>query len=200
MRFPKSFRSSGIRTFPRRGWPSTSTHFFSLEAMVENSSAASESRLTVTSAFSGRSRSRAPSAGPDSDRAGRAALRAGPLEGIATLYLLTTSAEAYFRRFGFESLARDQAVPALEASEELRGACPASAVLMRILLQLFPNGANHELRTANPADLVDREAALLKIRSQLPFGTTRGTRGEHQSSAGSENAAELREVCLRRRE
>jgi amino-acid N-acetyltransferase len=51
--------------------------------------------------------------------------------GVETLYLLTTTAEDYFPRFGFERLARDEADPKLEASEELRGACPASAVLMR---------------------------------------------------------------------
>jgi len=52
-------------------------------------------------------------------------------KGVETLYLLTTSAEDYFPRFGFERLAREDADPKLEASEELRGACPASAVLMR---------------------------------------------------------------------
>jgi len=52
-------------------------------------------------------------------------------EGLETLHLLTTTAEDYFPRFGFEPLAREEAVPKLEASEELRGACPASAILMR---------------------------------------------------------------------
>jgi amino-acid N-acetyltransferase len=52
-------------------------------------------------------------------------------KGVETLYLLTTTAEDYFPRFGFERLAREEADPKLEASEELRGACPASAVLMR---------------------------------------------------------------------
>jgi amino-acid N-acetyltransferase len=51
--------------------------------------------------------------------------------GVETLYLLTTSAEEYFPRFGFERLAREEVDRKLEASEELRGACPASAVVMR---------------------------------------------------------------------
>lgn len=51
-------------------------------------------------------------------------------KGVETLYLLTTTAESYFPRFGFERLTRDRADPKLEASAELRGACPASAVLM----------------------------------------------------------------------
>ncbi len=52
-------------------------------------------------------------------------------KGVKTLYLLTTTAEEYFPRFGFERLAREDADPKLEASTELQGACPASAVLMR---------------------------------------------------------------------
>jgi amino-acid N-acetyltransferase len=52
-------------------------------------------------------------------------------KGVETLYLLTTTAESYFPRFGFERLSREEADPKLEASAELRGACPASAILMR---------------------------------------------------------------------
>jgi amino-acid N-acetyltransferase len=54
--------------------------------------------------------------------------------GVETLYLLTTTAETYFPRFGFEAIAREGAPPGLRASEEFRGACPASAVLMRLRL------------------------------------------------------------------
>jgi amino-acid N-acetyltransferase len=51
--------------------------------------------------------------------------------GVETLYLLTTTAELYFPRFGFEVIPREEADPKLARSEELRGACPSSAVLMR---------------------------------------------------------------------
>jgi amino-acid N-acetyltransferase len=54
--------------------------------------------------------------------------------GIRTMYLLTTTAERYFPRFGFERLTRAEADPCLLASEELRGACPDTAVLMRLRL------------------------------------------------------------------
>lgn len=54
--------------------------------------------------------------------------------GLAALYLLTTTAEGYFPRFGFAVLRRDEADPRLAASEELRGACPDTAVLMRLAL------------------------------------------------------------------
>ena len=54
--------------------------------------------------------------------------------GLRDLYLLTTSAAGFFPRFGFESIPRESLPPALGASEELRGACPASAVAMRLTL------------------------------------------------------------------
>jgi amino-acid N-acetyltransferase len=50
--------------------------------------------------------------------------------GLDTLYLLTTTAERYFPRFGFAPVARD-AVPAeVRDTVEFRSACPASAVAM----------------------------------------------------------------------
>jgi len=50
--------------------------------------------------------------------------------GLRALYLLTTTAEDYFPRFGFEVIAREDADPRLHASEEFRGACPDSATCM----------------------------------------------------------------------
>jgi arsenate reductase len=50
--------------------------------------------------------------------------------GAPSLYLLTTTAEDYFPRLGFVRTTRDALPPALHASEELRGACPQSAVVM----------------------------------------------------------------------
>lgn len=51
--------------------------------------------------------------------------------GIRSLYLLTTTADEYFPRFGFERIPREEADPRLHASAEFRGACPDSAVCMR---------------------------------------------------------------------
>lgn len=47
-----------------------------------------------------------------------------------SIYLLTTTAERYFPRFGFEITTRDCAPAALNASEEFAHACPATATLM----------------------------------------------------------------------
>ena len=51
--------------------------------------------------------------------------------GLREVYLLTTTATAYFPRFGFETADRSSAPTEVAASREFAGACPASAVLMR---------------------------------------------------------------------
>ena len=63
-----------------------------------------------------------------------AALELAREHGVHDVYLLTTTAGDFFPRFGFTPIARNQMAPALAASEELRGACPASAVAMRARL------------------------------------------------------------------
>jgi amino-acid N-acetyltransferase len=64
----------------------------------------------------------------------RALLEQARALGLRELYLLTTTAAAYFPRFGFERIGREALPSSLQASEELRGACPASAVAMRLVL------------------------------------------------------------------
>ncbi len=51
--------------------------------------------------------------------------------GVREIYLLTTTAEHFFPRFGFARVDRDDVAPAVQASEEFRGACPDSAIAMR---------------------------------------------------------------------
>lgn len=47
------------------------------------------------------------------------------------IYLLTTTAEDYFRQYGFQSISRDDVPATVQASVEFRSACPASATVMR---------------------------------------------------------------------
>jgi amino-acid N-acetyltransferase len=63
-----------------------------------------------------------------------AALELARQRGLTNVYLLTTTAGEFFPRFGFVPVARSQLDPALSQSEELRGACPASALAMRLEL------------------------------------------------------------------
>ncbi|HEX3534065.1 MAG TPA: arsenic resistance N-acetyltransferase ArsN2 [Gemmatimonadaceae bacterium] len=51
-------------------------------------------------------------------------------EGIEDLYLLTTTAEDYFPRFGFTRTTRGAVPDAVKASAEFQGACPDTAVVM----------------------------------------------------------------------
>jgi amino-acid N-acetyltransferase len=54
--------------------------------------------------------------------------------GMKRLILLTTTAEEYFRRKGFQAIDRRTVEGPVTQSEEFRGACPASAVCMELLL------------------------------------------------------------------
>jgi amino-acid N-acetyltransferase len=51
--------------------------------------------------------------------------------GVRAVYLLTTTAEDYFPRFGFGPVARDEVPDAVRRSVEFSEACPASAAVMR---------------------------------------------------------------------
>ena len=51
--------------------------------------------------------------------------------GIEDVFLLTTTAEQYFPRFGFSCVSRDEVRDEVRASVEFQDACPSSAVVMR---------------------------------------------------------------------
>jgi amino-acid N-acetyltransferase len=58
--------------------------------------------------------------------------------GIEDVFLLTTTAEHYFPRFGFACVDRDAVSPDVRASVEFQEACPSSAVVMRKSLSAEP--------------------------------------------------------------
>jgi amino-acid N-acetyltransferase len=51
--------------------------------------------------------------------------------GIEDVFLLTTTAENYFPRFGFACVSRDSVSKGVQSSVEFQEACPASATVMR---------------------------------------------------------------------
>ncbi len=57
------------------------------------------------------------------------------VRGMTSVYLLTTTAERFFPRFGFEVIERSEVPQPMRASRELQGACPASAIVMRLALR-----------------------------------------------------------------
>ena len=54
--------------------------------------------------------------------------------GLREFYLLTTTAEEYFKKRGFKTIDRDEVHPQLLNSREFQDACPQSAVCMRLVM------------------------------------------------------------------
>ena len=54
--------------------------------------------------------------------------------GLREFYLLTTTAEAYFKKRGFKTIDRDEVHPQLLNSREFQDACPTSATCMRLVM------------------------------------------------------------------
>lgn len=54
--------------------------------------------------------------------------------GIREFYLLTTTAQEYFRKRGFKKCDRDEVNPQLLASHEFQDACPSTAICMRLVM------------------------------------------------------------------
>lgn len=55
-------------------------------------------------------------------------------KGVSSLFLLTTSAEPFFRKLGFEMTPREIVPDAIRATKEFTGICPSSAIVMSIRL------------------------------------------------------------------
>lgn len=51
-------------------------------------------------------------------------------QGVRSLYLLTTTAESFFARHGYQRAARESAPAAIQATREFAGICPASSAFM----------------------------------------------------------------------
>ena len=55
--------------------------------------------------------------------------------GLREFYLLTTTAEGYFKKRGFKTIDRDEVHPQLLSSREFADACPDTATCMRLVMQ-----------------------------------------------------------------
>lgn len=64
-----------------------------------------------------------------------AALHLAASHGVNAVFLLTTTAERFFPKFGFEPIDREQVPSSVRVSVEFQSACPASAIVMRKQLQ-----------------------------------------------------------------
>ncbi len=87
---------------------------------------------------------------------------------LTDLYLLTTTAAAYFPRFGFTPLPRAQAPAALQASAEFQGACPESATLMYLPLETpMTRTARPDIHRTAPFLAALRDAPALPLEFRL---------------------------------
>ena len=59
------------------------------------------------------------------------ALQLADRHGVNAVFLLTTTAEKFFPRFGFGPVPRSDVPSSVQASVEFQAACPASATVMR---------------------------------------------------------------------
>jgi amino-acid N-acetyltransferase len=60
-----------------------------------------------------------------------AAIRLARERRAPAIYLLTTTAERYFPKFGFERIGRAEVPATVQTSLEFTSACPSSAIVMR---------------------------------------------------------------------
>jgi amino-acid N-acetyltransferase len=51
-------------------------------------------------------------------------------QGVHSIYLLTTTAEAFFKRLGYERIDRSRAPPSIKETLEFASVCPASSAFM----------------------------------------------------------------------
>lgn len=100
-------------------------------------------------------------------------LRRARAEGGRSLFLLTTNAQPFFARLGFVACAREDVPAGVRRSAEFRGACPATAIVMRGV-------ARNELSPLAPAR---RGRGARASRSPA----VRASRVEHQSSLRRES-------------
>jgi amino-acid N-acetyltransferase len=61
----------------------------------------------------------------------QAAIEEAQRHGASAIYLLTTTAEQFFPRFGFVAVDRQFMPASIQTSIEFQSACPASAIAMR---------------------------------------------------------------------
>lgn len=106
--------------------------------------------------------------------------------GLRSLHLLSVTAPEYFAQFGFKRGPRDNAPPALQASAEFQGACPACAAFMSLAL-VEPAAARSDLPVAvigaGPVGLA--AAARLIERGIVPLVLEAGAEvGAHLADYG----------------
>jgi amino-acid N-acetyltransferase len=71
-------------------------------------------------------------------------------QNISDLFLLTTTAESFFAKRGFQKINRESSPSHIQASVEFKSLCPESAVCMRIALSEQAIYFHHDVLTLKP--------------------------------------------------
>jgi amino-acid N-acetyltransferase len=97
-----------------------------------------------------------------------AALEMAHQHGARTVFLMTTTADRFFPKFGFERITRDDVPASVQASIEFRSACPASAIVMRKRLATTMVRGEISIRAAETTEA----QAIARLLGQLGYDAT----------------------------
>jgi arsenite methyltransferase len=108
--------------------------------------------------------------------------------GVRRVYLLTTTAPAWFSRLGFHSVARDDVPAAVRRSAEFMGVCPSSAAVMEYDLagMAAPCCGPVVVRVGQDREIDPSDADALKatVREKYGEAATRAAGGAPSSCCG----------------
>ncbi len=107
------------------------------------------------------------------------------LEGVQRIYLLTTTAEAYFRRLGFAVMARERVDPAVQQSAEFGDATCATARAMQLSL---PGSAKRSVGSPRPAGRAEVRSRITTPRSRPSEKRPRGPATDNRSGGDSDGS------------
>jgi arsenite methyltransferase len=108
--------------------------------------------------------------------------------GLRRLYLLTTTADAWFPRLGFTRVSRDDVPVRVRRSSEFAETCPSSAVVMELRLVAIPEpccGGARRGADTHRAAAGDADALKASVRERYGAAATRAASGAASSCCGA---------------
>jgi len=94
--------------------------------------------------------------------------------GVLRLYLLTTTAEQYFKKLGYEAIGRDLAPISIQQSTQFSTLCPQSATLMQQTLNLVQGIKEFDAGLLCAESVLSTVAEYYEVQSDLIPGIATG--------------------------